>query len=66
MITVYASNCYSLPSRLYVIGGLEIKEREGTTQGEPIAISVYAIMSLMLMELEFSLKEHAGIASEQW
>ena len=33
-ISTYVSNCYSLPSRLFVIGGTEITSEKGTTQGE--------------------------------
>ena len=42
-IAIYVNNCYSLPSRLFIIGGCEIKSSEGTTQGDPIAMAVYAI-----------------------
>ena len=42
-ISTDVRNCYSIPSRLFVIGGFEIKSCEGTTQGDPIAMAVYAI-----------------------
>ena len=37
-ITTYVRNCYSIPSRLFVIGWFEIKSCEGTTQGDPIVM----------------------------
>ena len=46
-------NCYSLPSRLFCNWSFEIKSCEGTTQGDPITMSVHAIaLPLMLMVLE--------------
>ena len=33
-IAIYVKNCYSLHSRLFIIGGNEIRSCEGTTQGD--------------------------------
>ena len=30
-ISMYVPNCYTLPSRLFIIGGIEIQSSEGTT-----------------------------------
>ena len=53
-IAVYVKNCYSLHSRQLIIGGNEIRSCEGTTQGDPIAMAVYAIaivpMILMIVD----------------
>ena len=38
----YVSNCYRTPARLFVIGGVELSSKEGTTQGDPIGMAVYA------------------------
>ena len=54
-ISTYVNNCYSLPSRLFVISGAEITSEEGTTQGEPTVMAIYAIaiipLIMMLLEL---------------
>ena len=33
-ISTYVNNCYTNSARLFVIGGLELKSQEGTTQGD--------------------------------
>ena len=42
-IATYAYNCYITPSRLFVQGGKELLSSEGTTQGDPISMALYAI-----------------------
>ena len=54
-IAIYVKNCYSLHSRLFIIGGNEIRSCEGTTQSDPIAMTLYAIaiipMILMIVDI---------------
>ena len=57
-ISIYVKNCYTNPSRLFIIGGHELTSSEGTTQGDPIAMAIYsiAVIPLMLMVLEITNK----------
>ena len=43
LIATYVTNTYRAPARLFVIGDSELKSAEGTTQGDPLAMSMYAI-----------------------
>ena len=49
------NNCYSSLSRLFIIGEYELKSKQGTTQGDPVAMAIYAIaiipMILMLVDI---------------
>ena len=53
-IARFVINCYQQPARLFVVGGIEIQSLEGTTQGDPTAMPVYAegIIPLMLAASE--------------
>ena len=42
-IATYAINTYREPARLIIIGGKEMRSEEGTTQGDPLAMCLYAV-----------------------
>ena len=42
-MAAYAINTYRLPSRLLIVGGQKLKLSEGTTQGDPLSMALYAI-----------------------
>ena len=50
MIYTFVYNCYTPHARLFVIGGKELRSKEGTTQGDPIAMAVYAIGSVPFLK----------------
>ena len=43
IIATYAINTYRLSARLFITGGQEILSAEGTTQGDPLAMGLYAL-----------------------
>ena len=48
-IATHINNCYMKPSRLLITGGEEISSNKGTTQGDPIALGMYALDLMPLL-----------------
>ena len=44
-------NTYRNPARLFIAGGGEILSREGTTQGDPLAMPFYAVFKSLLITI---------------
>ena len=42
-LATFISNCYSVPSDVFVQGGKRLKSFEGTRQGDPAALAIYAL-----------------------
>ena len=53
-VYAFVANCYTTPARLFVIGGTEIRSNEGTTQGDSVVMTIYAlsITPLITMMIE--------------
>ena len=50
-MAMYVRNCYRRPSRLFIAGGGEVASSEGTTQGDPVAMSAYGVGITPLFEM---------------
>ena len=50
-VAIFIINIYRRLSRLFVVGGGEIISSEGTTQGDPMGMAVYALALLPLVSL---------------
>ena len=49
IVYTYAYNCYSPHARLFIVGGKELKSKEGTTQGDPVSMGLYGIGLIPLL-----------------
>ena len=52
----FITNCYLKPARLFISNDKEILSKEGTTQGDPVAMAMYAIGLMPLLTSIFDLK----------
>ncbi len=62
-ISTVLSNTYHSPVKLFVTGGGEIESTEGTTQGDPLAMAMYA---LAVTPLIHRLREETPDAKQVW
>ena len=46
---VYAYNCYTPHARLFIVGGRELRSKEGTTQGDPVSMALYGLGLIPLL-----------------
>ena len=66
-IHTFLFNCYSVPARLFIIGGSEIISSEGTTQGDPTAMAAYALALAPLLNILMQLEDpisHVAFADD--
>lgn len=56
-------NCYQSPVRLFVSGGGEILSKEGTTQGDPLGMAMFALSMVPLIK---KLMEKCESAMQIW
>lgn len=57
-------NTYRVPSRIFVLGGWELPSQEGTTQGCPLAMAMYAIAIVPLVSKLHGLCNHVWFADD--
>ena len=62
-ISRFLSNTYKEPAKLHLGDGSHILSEEGTTQGDPLAMAMYAISTRPLIE---SLKTNAKDVAQVW
>jgi hypothetical protein len=68
VLAKFVRNCYSHNARLFIVGGGEIRSNEGTTQGDPAAMAIYAIaiipLILMLVDMSKNRSKTVGYADD--
>ena len=62
-MALYVINAYRSPSRLFICGGGEILSREGTTQGDPLAMPWYTLNTSIMIQ---NLRDHCPLVKQVW
>ena len=62
-MALYVGNTYRSPSRLFICGGGEILSREGTTQGDPLAMPWYALNTSIMIQ---KLRDYCPLVKKVW
>ena len=68
-ITTYVKNCYLISARLFVGRGLELTSCEGSMQGDPLGMAIYAIgitptLDMMLVAMQHDHNKMVGFADD--
>ena len=63
-LSIFVINVYRMPSRLLVSGGGEIRSCEGTTQGDPLGMPMYALGLLPLVSCLWDIIRQAWFADD--
>ena len=63
-VAIFIINIYRRHSRLFIVGGGEIISSEGTTQGDPMGMAVYALALLPLVSLLWDELRQAWFADD--
>ena len=50
LLTIMIINFYRAPVRLFVTGRMELSSEEGTTQGFPLPMAMYAVCTVSLID----------------
>ena len=64
MLAVLVINLYRSAARLFVLGGGEVRSEEGTTQGDPLGMPIYALGLLPLIQTLWSIVRQAWFADD--
>ena len=62
-LSTILNNTYQSPTRMFVSGGGEVASSEGTTQGDPLGMAMYALAVIPLIN---KLQELHRITSQVW
>ena len=62
-MALYVINTYRSPFRLFICGGGEIRSREGTTQGDPLAMPWYELNTSIMIK---KLRDHCPLVKQVW